>query len=225
MNKNNKNKQKSKKIKLEKGSNQTPNMSVNICRVNGNGYQIPRSLGKEKYFDVTNSGAVLSSGIVNPLSDVTQALTISGRTGDNMTITRIFVNYSWNSATADVFATTRVLIVQWIPNTQFAGTPTAAVLLQSSSAVDAMYNFQYSNQFRVLYDAVHFLSGTATAPTASTNIGYYGEIGRRKFAPNVSFAPGAITGSNKIYCLLITDSAVAPSPSYTMQSRVTFLDD
>ncbi len=221
--KNNKAKTNSKQNKSKNVGATINNQCVNICRIYANGRQEPQPHTKEKYYDVTNSSSILSSGSVWPLTDVSQGIGISARTGDNLTITDLFVNYSCQQFTTDVFSTVRIIIVQFVQNTSFAGAPSVAMVLQSA-AVDSMYAFQFSNQIRVIYDAVHFLSGSTSTGASSANIGYYGKL-PRKYNPNLEYAAAATAGSNKIYAIVISDSAVAPSPTVNMQSRITFSDD
>lgn len=166
---------------------------------------------------VSNIGTILS-GICN----IPQGITVNQRTGDTVFWKSLYINYSVNTQNVDVFNLLRVIVFQWRPNT-LLNVPVVTDILQITS-VYSMYDWQFSNQFTVLYDKVHFMSGTAAAPDAAGNQGYFGQI-KLKGPARADFAQGIAGGSNQYFILVISDSVAIPFPVFVAVTRITYSEE
>jgi hypothetical protein len=190
-----------------------------------NGYQPLAQRGKAavKYFDTSNSATVLSSGLIIDVTLIPQGIAVTNRIGDTCFLNKFLLNYSVSAENSDINSSFRLIVFQWHPNLNLLA-PVVTDVLQTIS-INSFYDWQYSNQFTILYDAVHWMAGLATAPTASGNQGYFGEIDIRKARKRVEFAPGSSNGSELLYILVISDSTIAPGPNLLIYTRTLFTDE
>jgi len=200
---------------------------MNSVLVQGNGYQKPISQGKtiKKFVDVGFSVNVNSIGTIPAgMCQITQGVGVSQRTGDTVFWDSIFINYEFVTQNADIFNTSRIIMFQWHPNSNLS-VPVVTDVLQTA-VLFSMYDWQFSNQYTILYDRVHNQSGTATNPCSSGNQSYLGNIPFRKGTVRKSqFAPVTALGSEQFYLLLISDSLVAPFPLFNATTRVIFTNE
>jgi hypothetical protein len=210
-----------------KGSNTKTQINVvNTCKVNGNGQQTARSRGQPqiKFVDVSQVVNVSSTGtVLSGLTAITQGVGVSQRTGDTIFMKSFFMNYAINAANSDIFTTARVVIFQWIPNSSIA-VPLYSDIFQTPD-IYAMYDWQFANQYRILYDKIHFLSGTGTNPTTASNQGFFGELNISTLNRKVEFSQASAFGSNELYCLVISDSAIIPFPLLNIRTRITYSEE
>lgn len=189
------------------------------------GSQSRGSTSKEKFFDVTVVTTLTSTGAVSALTgNITSGAGVRQRTGDTVKALRMYVNYDLEAINADIFTVSRLIFFQWIPNTTISGAPAITSILQSAN-VNAMYNFQNANQYRILADNVHLQAGIAAAPTASGYQGYYGKIPIASAIKNLEFSEGVVTGSNQIFVALVSNSLIAPFPNLNLISRFIYTED
>jgi len=69
------------------------------------------------------------------------------------------------------------------------------------------------------------MSGSATNPTATSAMGYFGEVPLKKTRKRCEFSPGAATGSEQLYILAISDSALPPFPILSLNTRITYKEE
>jgi hypothetical protein len=178
-----------------------------------------------KYFDsyVANT-TVTNVGTMTNLYAPTQGTGTSQRVGDVTFLQRLYMNYKVSTQNADVFNTVRLVLFKWIPNAVLLA-PTFATLTNGGGTTTTqwMYDWQYSNQFKILYDRVHLLSGLATAPTAAGHQAASLELDLNNL--RVQFSIGAATGSNDIFLFVISDSIVAPFPLLEYGARIVYCDE
>jgi hypothetical protein len=195
-----------------------------------NGQQPRKKRGTKgvKFFDsvlastnVLSSGSLLISSCLIP-----QGTTVTQRTGDTLFLEKLYLNYTVNGANADIISSMRVIVFQWHPNTALSGTPSVTSILQNVGVYGLYnnYDWSFSNQFIILYDRVHSLAGLATAPAASSNQNWFGEI-PLTCARKLEYQTGTTTGSEQIFVIGISDSGVIPSPEFTGMTRVTFSEE
>jgi len=197
--------------------------NVNSCRVNSNGYQIAIRRGKPqaKFDDLTSTSAVTSTGTILPgICNIAQGIGVTQRTGDTVYWEQLFLNYTINAQNSDVFSNCRVIVFQWHPSSAIA-VPLVTDILQTAS-IYSQYDWQFSNQYAIIFDRVHFLSGTSTAPTVGGNQGFFGEIPLSDTVRKGEYAPAVTTGSQQYYILVISDSVIAPFPNYTGTTRIVY---
>jgi len=178
-----------------------------------------------KFFDSTYTTYTPStSGVLQNLTTISQGVTESNRVGDICHLKHLVVNYNCNAANADVFSSVRVVIFQWRSNIALIAPVVTDIFQIAADGIGAMFDVNYSDMFTILYDKLHSFSGTFTAPTASSNQNWAGYIDLTKANCKINFAAGSATGSNFIYLLAISDSAIAPFPNLVLKSRVFFYD-
>jgi len=200
---------------------------INSIVVQKNGQQKPVARGKSmmKFIDIGQSFNIpATGGIINAFMPIAQGFTVNQRTGDTVFLNQLVVNYTVSTENADVFNTSRIIIFQWHPNSILA-IPVVTDILQTT-IVYSMYDWQFSNQYTILYDRVHVHAGIAGSPCDSGNQGYFGPI---PFVRNVKvkaeFAQASTSGSEQFFMLAISDSVIAPFPVLNVQSRVIYSDD
>lgn len=174
-----------------------------------------------KFFDntlysITPSSVPSIQGLFAPA----QGVALTQRIGDVTYLKKMYINYTCNAANADIYSSLRVILFQWTPNNGLIAPVYTDLLQTSSDGVYAMYDWNYSDQYRILYDKLHSFSGTATAPTASTNQCVSEEISLASAFKKVNFTIGATTCSNSIYVLAVSDSVIAPFPNFILKTRI-----
>lgn len=199
---------------------------INCLDVVANGKQkeLPRGTPQVKFSDVNYAVAATSVGaVLAGICSIPQGITVNQRTGDTAFWKELSINYQLDTQNADIFTTTRVIVFQWHPNSLLIG-PVVTDILQTAN-VRSMYDWQYSNQYRILYDKVHFQSGIAAAPDSSGNQGYFGPINIKSATKRAQFATASVAGSEQFYILLISDSLIAPFPNFTATTRITYSEE
>jgi len=178
-----------------------------------------------KIFDLNVSAANVGSGsTLNVLSSPAQGVGRSQRTGDSITLHSLNVTYAIVQANTDIYSDTRIIIFQWFPNTSLSS-PVLADILENTGAIGlySQYAWDTRDQYRIMYDRLHSQAGLATAPTATTNVSVFN---RKVGVPrkNIDFTTGVTSGSNTLWTLWISDSAIAPFPLLNFTSRLKFTD-
>jgi hypothetical protein len=200
---------------------------INCMKINSNGQQtaVRRGTPQVKFVDnpqsvaVSNIGTILAPGITN----VTQGVGVSQRTGDTLFYKELFLNYNAVAINADIFSSLRVIVFQWKPNTSLV-IPTVTDILQTAN-IFSMYDWQFSSQYIIIYDKIHNFAGVAAAPSSSGNQSYFGKIDLSRAGKRVEFSPGAVSASNELFILVISDSVAVPFPQFTCISRITYSEE
>lgn len=199
---------------------------INSMKVTANGQQplTKRGAPQIKFVDVGYNVNVTSVGtVLAGICNIPQGVTVNQRTGDTVFWRSLYINYDITTQNSDIWNSSRVIIFQWHPNSALL-VPNVTDVLQTANMY-SMYDWQFSNQYTIMYDIMHFQSGLATAPTASGNQGHFGPISIRKAKSRADFAAGVATGSEQFYILVISDSLIAPFPVFTATTRVTYSEE
>lgn len=205
-----------------------PNRAEIPYLAHGVGGHPARRIKGEPAVKVVDANLIVATPSTTPilfnLFAPTQGPALNQRTGDITFIDRMWITYTCNAANADVFSSLRLILFQWKPN-DLSQPPTAAVILQSvADNVYAMYDWNFSDQYRILFDRIHSFSGTLTNPTSSTNQCISQEISLAPCVKRVEFGFGLPTGDNVIFLMVMSDSAIAPFPNLNFKSRITYTD-
>lgn len=126
-------------------------------------------------------------------------------------------------AAADYNNKTRVLIFQW----EDSASPVATGILQNANVLAPISLINYEN-IDVLSDQIYstycssYDSASGYANSTSHTERIY--IKRKKLMPLLWNSSASDFQKGTIYCLVISDSTVAPSPSFSIQSRLIFQD-
>jgi len=200
---------------------------INCMKINSNGQQtaVRRGMPQVKFVDVAQSVAVSNIGtILAPsMTNVSQGVGVSQRTGDTLFNKELFLNYNCVAINADIFSSLRVIVFQWKPNTSLV-VPTVTDILQTAN-IFSMYDWQFSSQYTILYDKIHNFAGVPAAPSSSGNQSYFGKIDISRASRRVEFSPGAVSASNELFILVISDSVAIPFPQFTCISRLTYSEE
>jgi len=165
-----------------------------------------------------------TSGSIQDLTTISQGVTLSERVGDVAHLKQFWLSYTCNAANSDIFSTVRIIIFQWHVNLFYRAPLPTDILQLASDNVNAFLDINFADQATILYDATHSFSGTATAPTASSNQNFQGELSLSRCNKKIVFQNSVAAGSNFIFSLQISDSAVIPFPVVNMKARCAFTD-
>lgn len=133
--------------------------------------------------------------------------------------------------TSQVRNVVRVILFQWFDS----AVPVASGILQTNATgVACVSPILVTNKsyIKVLYDKAHQFAPTAVGGTQGDTI--YGEgvtdpvtvyIPGKRLRPTRYNSTTNVVQEGNLYCLLISDDAVTPSPQITLYTRVTFSDD
>jgi len=202
--------------------NNTQNLKREIVK------EVKASLASQeetKLFDVNVSAATVGSGgTITALSNMAQGVGVRQRTGDDVLHKSISLTYQLVQLNADIYSDTRIIVFEWMPNTGLL-VPVLADILDNTAAIGlySHYTWDLRDQYKILYDKIHSLSGLTTAPTANSNVNV---LNHKIRLPKVKaeYATAATTGSKQIYSLWISDSAIAPFPVISWTSRYNYTD-
>jgi len=178
-----------------------------------------------KIFDVNLSAQSLTAGsTITTLSNPPQGVGVRQRVGDDIELRSLRLNYQIVQLNADIYSDSRIIIFRWYPNTGLAS-PSLASILDNTAAIGlySQYSWDTRDQYKILYDRTHSMSGTTAAPTSNSTISvmlHKVHVANLK----IQFAAGATTGSNQIFALWISDSVIAPFPLISWSTRLRFTD-
>jgi len=188
-----------------------------------------------KYFSaVATATAVTVTGAITGVPfDVPQGDTDQSRDGDQLMwcghIDLKLQCVNGQGATADIYNNIRYMIFQWHPSS----TPTSAAILLNgpSGAPDiySNYNHDQRQQYLVLFDRVFTTVGAGnTAPIPNTNIVTTGlktfRVSLERATKKAQYQAGGATGTNRLYVLYLSDSALATHPTLAYATKVVFRD-
>jgi len=179
-----------------------------------------------KYFDVLSLGNAIGSGATTFLVDnIPQGVSQSHRIGDFVSIRKIILNYSIYTVNSDIVTTIRLVLFRWVPDNSLH-TVVVGDILESPASANTLshYNFQLQDNYEVLWEKQFQQSGIPTAPTDRSNVGATGLIIPVGKHPDQEFQLGSNSGSNQLYFLAISDSALTPFPILNFSFRFYFED-
>jgi len=177
---------------------------------------VQRYLGEKKYSASYTNVSVSSAGNVFGLTEVTQGDTDQTRDGDQLTLTSLQLR--WQAIIGDTANYVRVIVFQWLANS----VPTINSVLLSlplGGEVLSPYNHDTRYVFRVLYDKTVLLTNVGK-PSSEVY-----DVRLIKFPRNrVQYEAGGTTGTNKIYCITLSDSGAVSHPAVNMYWKTNFKD-
>lgn len=174
-----------------------------------------------KYFDLgALATGITYAGSVADLTGVIQGNGDTNRIGDKLRMKHITLKYQLQQTTGpNMF---RVIVFQYIGNTQISGAPGANTVLSggtlsTANAPLAMYTWDYRNQYIILYDKLHCLN--SQHPTIDVRK----EISLRFAKKEIAYYSGTTAGANKIYMIMLSD-VNASLPTMAYQYRLSYED-
>jgi len=196
---------------------------------------IPRPLkfGVEpKFIDTLSlANSVGSGGTLFDLCLVPQGGAQSQRIGDFLQPLKCLFNFSLYTVNSDIVTTVRLIFIRWIVHTALSA-PSVVGILQNAGGSNVLSHFDFATQdnYVILSDRQYQQAGIPAAPTVSSNIGATGmnipikHMFEKNVITEIEFNAGATTGSNKIFLLAISDSALVPFPILNFSNRLYYED-
>jgi len=185
-----------------------------------------------KYTDFTSGpGSITTSGtILNLTANLVPGTGFKNNfIGREVTPTSLDIRYEVVGASSNVFAAAdlnnkmRVLIFQWEDST----TPSVTGIIENAAVLSPISGINYEN-IDVLSDKIYSTwVNSFDATSAYGNSNSYSTriyVKARKLMPltwnsgNTDFQKGTI------YCLVISDSAATPNPTFSIQTRLVYQD-
>lgn len=187
-----------------------------------------------KYYQQTKSGAVGAVAAISGLPwDIPQGIDDQARIGDTFQwcgtheIRGQFINAS--GVGADTHNTLRYIVFQWHPDS--APTPADILLVGPSTNIDihSLYNHDKRQQYSILLDRTITTIGAGTSadfPVTSNAVKtFHWKIPMgKKVTKTAQRVGGGLTGTNRIYECLMTDSTIAAFPVLNYAAKVFFRD-
>jgi hypothetical protein len=176
-----------------------------------------------KYVDTTLSPTSVSTTTQQfTVSSITQGASQGSRIGDTVFLHRMELRLTVTTANADVFNRVRFMIFMWLQDSNYV-TPGPGSIVESATSlgINSPYNFEGRRHFKILYDRVFNLSGTATNPTPNSQIVLTQSFNLRE---RVDYDPGQIAGTNTMWMQMYSDSALTPFPALSFVLRIYYTD-
>lgn len=185
---------------------------------------------EKKRFDYVDSTETISPygfGYLQDISLIPQDVTVSGRTGNQVTPTHIGVRFDYharNGVSLDSFMN-RVVVFQWRPDTS-SEAPSISDLLASSNYIAGFWNSQDAGQFQILYDERFHLFGI----TGSSDFSRVMDISipeKIKGLKPIRFNTGSTAGENHIFLMVLNDDnnvSVAYPQMRNLFTRIKYTD-
>lgn len=164
-----------------------------------------------------NAGGILQTGFSTPV----QGDSDGERVGDQINIKAF--NFRFDLVYGDATNEFRVILFRWYQDNNIA-TPTIAQVLQNAAfPINSGINHDSlkANKLHIMHDKVYSLTQNGNNGALHRSLTIVGKkLGRKK----IEFNNAAITGSNLIYAVFISDSIAAPNPTINWYSRLTYYD-
>jgi len=179
-----------------------------------------KSLGGCNFFEtLVGPSNVPVAGSVTDLCLIPQGITREDRVFDFSRLKKIQIHYNISTENSDIFSSVRIGFFVWRPNT----VPNYASIFQNgSSTVYPFYQFDNAQEYSRLYDKIHAMAGTATAPTPSGNVTRFLTIHFHKGGLPLKFIAGTTAGTNHVYLVISGDSALSPFPLIILNARLIY---
>jgi len=178
-----------------------------------------RTLGEKKYSVYSGIGiAVTSAGTaVYDISAPTQGNTDLQRNGDQIQLRSL--EMFWKIIGGDATNTTRCIIFQWFTDSNYV-LPTLATVLLDTTIVPWISPWNHDNRFdfKILYDSR--INTTINGP----NVGVKHKRIYKGFKDKIQYIQGGQNGTNKIFMVFVSDSAIIPSPTLDYYVKLNYSD-
>lgn len=187
--------------------------------------QVKRIVGhqqEDKFLDTSISLSAMSptGTVIGPFLNPAQGGSGSQRIGDNVNIKNI--RLSQIVRCADSTNVSRIIWFRWKDNNSVTAPTTTDVILSSTTPPINRFNDTNIENGRVKIVSDRTITQTLSNNASTTiKMAFYGRrLGNKK----LTFNPALTTSTNQLYCLLLSDSAIAAHPSCDTNIRVTYTD-
>jgi len=179
-----------------------------------------------KYFDVLSLANNIGAGAtIFSVDPVPVGAGQSQRVGDFISTKRIVLNYSLYCVNSDIVTSIRIILFRWRVSTAISA-PVLNQILESPSSANVLshFNFEFQDNYDVLWDHQFRASGIPTAPTDKSNFGQTGLVLPVGRFCDQEFSIGTTTGTNQLFFLAISDSSLTPFPIWNFSVRTYYED-
>lgn len=200
--------------------------------------------GRELKFFNRQVGPLQSIGIgasIIDLSNMVQGNRDTERNGDRIelagsmdVILQVVGAETVALANADIYNTLRIVFFQYKDSAVSGVNPLPAQIFLTgpSGVVDvhSLYNHDERQNYTILYDKTVTCVNNTNPPGTGTNYqgnhvhNYKFKVSLKRAKKLVQYVGAGTDGTNKIYFYIVSDSAVAPNPSYTLNCKLFYRD-
>lgn len=192
----------------------------------------------ELKFKIQNqsSTAISSTASIAAIFVVGQGISDQQRIGDSLnwcgTLELNLQVVNGLGATGDNYSNVRVILFQWHPSTTDYVPVTSDILLAGPSTnpdIHSVYNHDNRQLYTIIHDKVYRTMGnvntTNSVVTTLTSTGVMQiRIPTKRLQKKAQFTGGANTGTNQIFMIQVSDSALATHPTTTWAGKVFYRD-
>lgn len=145
--------------------------------------------------------------------------------------------YATNNGATNAFANIRYIVFQWHPSSNPAGSGLDILLAGPTGAADYLSTYNHDNrqQYTILVDQLFTMNGNTAAATnpmtSNTTIYRSLKVNLNKkpiygspFQHDVQYSNQTLTGTNRLYILVMSDSAAANKPTLSTAVKTFFRD-
>jgi hypothetical protein len=131
-------------------------------------------------------------------------------------------------ATGDIYNTFRVIIFQWHPNT--VPISSSVLINGPTGIIDVYSHYSHDNrqEYKILWDKLYHVVGngiSSTNPYAPNMLHTWKlHISLKKATKQLQYTGGTTVGTNHIYILQISDSALPTDPSTVFAAKLFYRD-
>lgn len=186
---------------------------------------IPRNfpVGQIKYYDSSIFAALGTTPGYQDLTNIPQGSAQQQRVADTIFVDRIEVRSTFEQATSDVYNVCRNIIFAWKPNTASLTPGTTSIIEDPVTfIVWSPLNYEGRQEYHIIKDMLFPIVGTTSAPTNITAVTQIYTLRMKNH--RVQYNKGVTTGTNHIFWMNLTTSAIAPHPMYNVVFRVWYRD-
>ena len=172
-----------------------------------------------KVFDAYEDVTVSTTGRVTLLTAVTQGVGVSQRVGERLQPVALHLKFQSTVEPTDTYNNVRYIVFKWKDDDTLIAPVMANVLGTTFGGLDEVLNeFQWTTRsnFQVLLDVTHSVDTAGPRSKITRH--------RLKLRGHIEYETNLTTGVGNIYLIRVSDSAVAPSPSMGVYSRLYFKD-
>jgi hypothetical protein len=207
------------KVKLGKNQRVTTNTVSNLIRNNN------LNSRTVKYTETLVSlTPITSTGTFILLTQIPQGPSQSQRIADTAWLQRIDINWSVNTANADIHNIVRKSLLTWQVSTALAGPTTSDMFTNFINAFTySHWNFENRHLYNVISDELINLTGTSTNPTSYSQHSSITSLALKN--RRIDFTPAATTATGHLYLFLSSDSLATPFPIIDLNLRVWYYDE
>lgn len=187
------------------------------------------SNAEDKYHtDKSYAGTgISSSGNIWRMSAVVPGDLHYQRDGDQIYATSLTIRY--NFIQTDAYNQLRLIIFKWKPYDGTAPTITDVLDNLGYTYVVAPYLRRKGQQYKILYDKTMHLNAQTMNSNESLADTYNNSVSRTiskkiKLGFKIQYEDQLTSGTNNIWCIMVSDSALVPHPHVEYTARLNFRD-